>query len=458
MTAETFYQSLRRGLGSAIIELKENPDNSRYRDVLLRCCLRDITYDWTMEGSKGDYLYEAILTFEDTDYFLGPIVDRFNSDCPKGLFRQLAQILFYYACDKNQLAKDALNAKYEYYAQKMGRLKKNAAVDEGMQWDEIAIHLQYIDGFKAFKKYAVDTGNVRLRYPENRKTYDDWYECRAENRFGKERIERYYNSEYEKSAAIKVLVDTIKSDNILREQQQERRKQIHVTVGDLIQAATAAAADKNPRYKMYKLLSSKIYIWKGSEQELLELAHAALNEENPTVKALLLNQFWRKPFPLDITPLIEYAKSENSLLAEVAIARLENINDHRLYELGVQLLRDKGVGSFALCLFKENYRKSDDDIIWAAVKRSKNIPHHVQQDIQDIYRRHRSARAFSTLLRVYRKGECSFCRWSIVEAMKHCGVLSDDILEECLYDFYDDTRTMANRIKKRRNRVSDKTQ
>ena len=208
---------------------------------------------------------------------------------------------------------------------------------------------------------------------------------------------------------------------------------------------------------MYKLLKNKRrFAPKASDNDLLELAHAALEEKNETVKALLLNQFWLKPFPLDIAPLIEYAQSDNMLLAEVAINRLKEFKDKRIHDLAVELLEVKGLHSFALALLIKNYKKADDDIILKLIKKSASIPHQIQQDIRDIYSHHRSANAFPALLRVYQKGDCSFCRFGIVKAMNHCGLLTDEILNECLYDSYDDTRKFAQRVKQRRERAEKK--
>ena len=61
MNEKAFSLALRRGLGGAIVELKNAEDKSAYREAVLRCCLRDITFDWQVEGSKGEYLYDAIL-------------------------------------------------------------------------------------------------------------------------------------------------------------------------------------------------------------------------------------------------------------------------------------------------------------------------------------------------------------------------------------------------------------
>jgi hypothetical protein len=66
--------------------------------------------------------------------------------------------------------------------------------------------------------------------------------------------------------------------------------------------------------------------------------------------------------------------------------------------------------------------------------------------VAGIYNRHRSANALPALLRVYKKGDCSFCRSKIVKAMNHCGVLPDEILKECLHDSYDETRQFAKRL------------
>ena len=97
MTIKTFSQALRRGLGGAIIELKNSEDKAAHRDVVLRYCLRDISYDWQSEGTKGYYLYLAIWALDDKDYFEPIIINKFLSRCSDRLFYQLAAILSCYA-------------------------------------------------------------------------------------------------------------------------------------------------------------------------------------------------------------------------------------------------------------------------------------------------------------------------------------------------------------------------
>ncbi|MCL2671500.1 MAG: hypothetical protein FWF10_05645 [Clostridiales bacterium] len=454
MTETTFSQSLRRGLGSAILELQKNQERARYRELVLRCCLRDISYDWQCEGTKGDYLYYAVWAIREPEYFLEPVIQKFHSRCNDKLFFQLARILYLYAGDGYAVARETLYTKYDYFAQKGEKLLQNFHVDEGMQWDELACTLWCFEGFAAFKRYANAVGEMCIKKPHRRTAYDLWYRHRAEDKFGKERIEKFYSSACGKSLAIAALVDSIEAEDSYYE--RERTEKIQPTVDMLLQAAKEAATDENPRLKMHSFLMECKYtiMNRASEQERIELAQAVLREEDKTVKALLLLQFWPNVFPIDIMPLLAYAQSEHELLAGAAMDTLREHKDKRLHELAMQLLENKGLESGALSLLYRNYRKSDDAVILRAMEKTKTISHDVQMDLRDIYTHHRSTAALPILLRAYQKGDCSFCRCGIVQAMQHCGVLTDDMLEECLYDSYDDTRKFARRVKRRRERAA----
>lgn len=452
MTERTFSQALRRGLGSAIVELKNAGNATAYRDVLLRCCLRDISYDWQSEGTKGYYLYDALLASGEPEYYERAIIEKFLSRCYDGLFYQLSAILYRFADDGSEDAKEALHSKYDYFASKKGRLRETPPVHEGSQWDEVVFHLLSLDGFSAFKRYAEDVGKILLHDSENRAMYDGWFEVRVKNIFGKKKVDAFFDRNYGRSAAVKALVDTLKirSDGVNLFQAEAKRRKI--TIDDLLQIARGLAAEERPRLKM----TGSIYRFakKASDSEMRDLAYAALHEEHETVRALLLKPFglkttWSRPFPLDISPLMEYAWSENTLLAESAIDCLEAFKDKRIHDLAVQLLERKGLGSFALALLIRNYRKTDDALIAGLIGKSGVIPHHVQQDIGEIYCRHRSADALPILLHTYRRGECAFCRHYIVRAMHRCGGVPMKILKECLYDCYDETRDFAKRLIKR---------
>ena len=456
MTEKTFSQSLRRGLGGAIVELKNAKDKSVYRDIVLRCCLRDISYDWQVEGTKGFYLYQAICALGEKDEFEKIIIDKYLSRCEDRLFRQLNEILSCYARDGSLSAKNTLRKKYDYFLAKNARLIKNH-IDEGLQWEEVATSLFAIDGFSAFKRYAMDMGTLLQKHPNKQNVlYYDWFITEAEDAFGKKRTSALIDKMYAESDAIKSLVDTIKADELSRKQYQENHKEEQITVEAIVRAAKELALSEISHYGPVMRLRHP-FLKNATDAEILDLAHIVLREEDETVKGLLLRIFlsnvaWNKPFPLGVDPLLEYAQSNNKILYENALGRLEEFKDKRIHNLAVKLLQAKGIKSFALGLLKKNYRKSDDPIIAKAITKASSIPQYVQSDIVDIYIRHRSENALPVLLHVYQRGDCSHCRYNIVKAMHHCKVLTDEMLAECLYDSYKDTREFAKRLMKKKQK------
>ena len=82
--------------------------------MLLRCCLRDISYDWQSEGSRGHYLYDALLASGEPEYYERAIIEKSLSRCSDGLFYQLSAILYRFADDGSEDAKEALHFCYLY--------------------------------------------------------------------------------------------------------------------------------------------------------------------------------------------------------------------------------------------------------------------------------------------------------------------------------------------------------
>ena len=456
MTEKTFTQSLRRGLGGAIIEIRDAKDKVAYRDPLLRCCLRDIAYDWQCEGTKGRYLYDAIQATGEPEYYEGPIIERFLSRCGFGLFCQLAGILRGFAEDDSEAAKDALWSKYEAFAAKRGRFATDPWMDEGSQWDELASHLAAIDGFSAFKRYAADVGRLLLQDPDNEDLVASWFWDDAEELFGKRRVAAFI--ERARSPYVRALADAVRAKN--RKDEDERQgapERERVALEGFVRAVREAAAAGQPP-ELRTVGPAYSFAKDASEDEWADLARIALAEEDETVRSWLLRPFGTpprlliRPFPLDIAPFMEWAWSGNERLSWAAVDCLAKFKDARVHDLALRLLEERGLGSRALALLLENYRRSDDAVIARLMKRASSVPHNAQMEIKHIYRRHRSRGAGPILLAAYRKGPCALCRYGIVRAMRHCGVLTDDILGECLYDSYPDTRAFAGRVLRGRAR------
>ena len=456
MTEKSFEYALRRGLGSAIIELKGNDNREQYRDAVLRCCLRDISYDTQVEGTKGYYLYTAIKTFDDPKMFLDKMAEKFDKRLYWRLSEQLCNTLRCFSDDGYKIADEALEKKYNELKNRLPLMKKYWYFDERELFESLMIW-KINGGFKFFKQCINDMSEMIEKRGNDDCLCHDMFFAIAKDKFGEKRVNDFVDEMYQKSDGIKVLIDTEKTYALSREQHQAKIGQEKITVDILINAAKEAAFAENPRWAIMRYRNR--FMKNASETEILELANAVLHEENETVKGLLLRLFWQSPvqmktsprhFPLEITSLLQYVQSDNEFLIEAAVHILEEVKDERIHNIAMLLLKAKGIESLALALLKKNYEKFDDGIICAAIKKTTKIQQHIQSDINDIYLNHRSANVLPALLKVYQKGECSHCRYNTIKAMKHCGVLPDEILEECLYDSYEDTRKYAKRLLSRR--------
>lgn len=450
MTIKTFSHALRRGLGSAIIELQTNPNREQYKNIVLRCCLNDIAYDTQTEGSRGYYLYTAIKTFDDSKIFLDKMIEKFGKRPYWRLSEQLFNTLNCFANDGSEAAREALENKYDELKKRLPMMRNyNHGIYEREQLESLMIR-KLDGGFKAFKQCVNDMGEMIVRRGNSDCLWHDWFLYNAKEKFGEKRVNDYIDEMSKKSDVVKALSDAIKAYKLLKEQHKFTESQEKVTVDMLVKVAKNSVSEEYPRGAIMRY--RHMFMKNASETEILKLANAVLQEKDDDVKGLLLRCFWRRPFPLDITPLLQYVQSDNELLEEAAISTLEETKDKRIHDIAIKLLKEKGIKSLTFGLLKKNYIKSDDEVIFTAIKKSGNIPQHIQADINDIYTHHRSASAFPILLRVYQKGECSHCRYDTVRAMRHCGVLPDAIIEECLYDSYDETRKMAQRIKSRKDK------
>ena len=440
--------AIRRGLGSAIVFLQNVDDKPGYRDIILSYCLRDIGYDVQSEGSKGSYLYFAICAIGDTDYFLGPIIDKFLSGrCRDRLDLQLIDLLVCFAKDGNLTAIQALHARYAQFAARR-RLSRGPINWVGPQWEYLAIALLDIDGFSGFKRYITDVGQYILRTPDGRDDPDyDWFIHVATDRFGERRVAAFLDPTNDRRRtvheqdAVSVLAHTMSEDDA-RQAHRHRRVNQPLTATDVREWALDSVAGGR-RYGSISHAFNK----GATEAEKLKLAEAIQDEPDETIRGWMLGAYYRKPFPLGPKPLLSYLDSSDERLRDAAVGVLRVCRDDAIHDTALRLLTTQGLDSGGLALLEANYRRSDEAVIADALRRfHRHLPHHIVMDLRDIYDYHRSVHALPILLRAYREGECGHCRWWIVKAMQRSRILPKDIVDECRFDSYTNTRNLAGQI------------
>lgn len=447
MTDKEFLHQLRRGIGSALIELRQNDNRVKYKEIVYRCCLKDIGYDTQIEGSKGYYLYTAISALGCKDEFLQTITEVYMKRLSHGLMQQLTDILLSYVWDGSSKAMTILRDKYNQLKEIL--IKQKAfpyCYCEREQFEELMIVAINIGKWKSFKQCIDDAGTIIQAHKDDKCSYYDWFFSCAETQFGKNKVWKYLFEASITSANVRSVVSEYQKTELTRKKHQADLPL--VTFELLIEEIQKYSLDQKP-YGIIRYCMK--FAREASKEDLINLAKFIEAEDNDIVKTQLLRTFRRVDYPLNKKFLIDLAQSDNYDLREAAVEALGRFKENQIHSLAVELL-ESGEAELGLTLLKENWKKSDDPLIRKLVIKSQRVTHSLQMDLRDIYSKHRSASCGEILIHAYRNGDCSFCRSGIVHAMGKNGVLTDKILLECQYDSYSDTRKYANRLIKLRTR------
>jgi len=454
MNERQFASALHRGLGSAIVFLQQADDASRYKEIVLSRCLRPVDYDAQSEGTRARYLWQAICLCRDKEYFEGPIIAKLMSCRQHWLTSQLAEMLVLFARGGSETSAAGLRAKYAQFAGR--RRLANGFNGDGDRWEAVAMELLDVDGFASFKRYITDVGQYLRRHPEDLggPSYD-WYLSVAKGRFGG-RATRFLDpsststrrSQEELDSVIALAKDVERWEGMRRAHRSTQNKQA-VTLSD-VEAKARELAARDLRHYGSIYATKRAFMAGASDADKLQLANMVIAENDETTQGWLLQAFAREPFPLGPSRLLGYLESDNETLRGAAINVLQVCRDGAVHAAAIRLLQTRGIESGGLTLLEVNYRRSDDQVIVDAVKRSRTMPHGAVMSLRNIYVHHHSARALPALLRAYNDGDCAYCRWGIVQAMVYCRVLPEKIINECQFDSYDDTRKLARRLIARR--------
>ena len=450
MTEKDFLRKLRRGLGSAIVELWENPDRTKYRDIVLKCCLKNIGYDVQSEGTKGYYLYTAICALGEKDEFENTLINTFQKRLEHNLFQQIADILCLYADDGSERARKALNEKYQSLYNRLLRQKAFPfRYCEREQFEYLMICQVDYGKWAAFKQCIHDAGTIiAVRHDDLCSEYD-WFIAHCENIFGKNKVAEYFERETKSSTEVRAFTDAISELASIREKNSRLRIEPEVTLESYIARAKELESDQYAYARMR--LAARRFSRQASPEDFLKLVSHISDEPSDEIKANMLHVFRDADFPGDIGLLVNYVPCDCERLRDIAIDALGRFRDKRVHDLAIKLITEGNLDA-GLPLLIENWHKADEKLIRKQVLQTKKVSHSMQQDLRNIYAKHHSNSCGNILAHVYEYGDCTYCRSGIVKVMNKNYVLTDYLLKECRYDSFDETRKLAERVLKSREK------
>jgi hypothetical protein len=441
LTKKQFKHSLFRGLGSAIIELKQCQDKSQYRDIVLFACLHDTTYDMQIEGDRGSYLFEVIKLFDDTDLFEDSIIEKYkNIRHGVWLFDQLTSLLFSFADEGSEKSRNALYEKYDFLLHKIEKMRKrqsNCVERDMFEW--LSVWLTSLNGFDEFKKIIFDFGRNISKGKMDFFSFD-WFYANAQGKFGKKRIEKYLQKNADKSTEVKAFYEAVQIfDNRINENLPIP------TLDEVIQNAYKIQDGITFRNRGKAMRFARI----ANDDDLKILADVALKEPNLNIKSELLWAFRKAKYKFSDEILQNLMQSENENIRDTAFYILGQVPSDRMHDLAISIINSEKELENGIELLCGNFKKEDENILFDAIKRvkvnNKNSWHGAFSAIETAFEKGSWKPQTAILEYVYQNTLCSWCRLRIVELMSQHKVLTKQILTECLFDSNSDIRVFAER-------------
>lgn len=466
LSKTSFKKSMVRGLGRCVIWLDQTPDKETYRDLVLWGCLHNLSYDTQCEGTRSYYMYLLQSKYQD-NFFEPKIIEeflKFTYDSWK--FEHLANLLYCFAVDGSQAAKDAFYKKLDLLLElvRKSKRKNSSLVNElRAQLEWLGIWMVMGIKMKGFQYFVFHIGELFLERKNTAQWFDFlWFYEQSEYYLQKKRVHSFFEKHSRNSQ--KCISQTSysygpKEINAFYEQikqsqkEAEKRKTSFKSAAHpiLLEELISSYHSENKFFNRFALIR---FGKNATLEELEKLANYIIKEPDKEKKANLLFVFRNRTFPLDETILIDYSKDENENLSEIAFELLGQISSELVYQYVHNLIVHKEKVIQALPAFCRNYKKEDEVLLMKTLKSilvtySGNW-HSVYSSILSIAERNKVI-PNTALFYMYEHILCSFCREYIVRELVKRNAFPNEYLEECLYDSREDIRRFAKRKLKQHN-------
>ena len=413
--AHTFDDCLARGFGRVIPFLRER-DARPFRESILYACGRDLAYDRQCEDTREVYHVDILEATGEIDFYVPRILDMLRSDDD-----ELSYYCLYHLAA--ELAKrgyvEARQAMYDQY--RVDFEHGDVVGDRGL------LELDGVQGL-LFILRAV------MKYPDRPKPemFSEYlFLDEAYDRDGVEHV-------------VAVLDEAGKEDQKLGEylrridvEWREWRRKLR-------------NRDDDGRVMTYEKLRSLIDNPDVSRKQvdwtrrgkvttgvaLRRIADELGTEADVEKQIKIVSLFRRCEFKGDLTPLFEFVISSNENLKHRARWDLQQVDDERIRQFALDLIRSRTDLLSGLDILHKSGRPEDFPLFAEilAEDHSDDDFHSIGIDIRWVIENNPTPDAAPILETLYERGRCSMCRYATVARMIDCEVLPDWIRNEGQFD------------------------
>lgn len=477
MTKKEFKRAMQCGLGRCIQELHNTYDFDKYREIILWGCTHNLSYDAQCEGTRAWYLYKMVQCYTDTTPFIEAVIACGERLLTKDnwLFMQCIEFLGFFAMDGNQTAYNALLSYYERLYQILLKKRKRTrygTLPERDNFEQLCIVIVNLYNTKeaCLKAYLKTAGDIGYLISCNSLIEIDsfiWFQSCFEDEFGKKNLYQILERHAKKSEKIREYFLRLPVEKENNQTSEMKYPQLAKDIYMQIVSGKVVGRDI-PIFVFSKFAK------RDEGQEIRKFSEYYEKEKNPDVRINLLHLLAnsRCAYVLDADCVISDSKSENEALKEYAFQALSYMKNEKVRKYALELIKDwkqytnirelyHHVGYFEdiVGMLANNYQKEDYELVTTLVK---HIPvtyygeldwHSIYYSVRDIFKNKEIKNPPKELLfYMYEHSLCSCCREFILLEMSRRKMLTEDILNECLYDSNEDIREFAKKKLKKKVR------
>lgn len=437
MEPTEFARIVRIGLGRANLVLRREALGP-YRDVVVAACLHDQAYDPQLEGIRRDYLLDLIRLSGDPAHCRRRVLDALPTTSPEDYYdlRQLFALARAFAQEGDVAAREAMYASFAAKA-----ADPSPRLDDLIVGGDDIVHLDGVDGFL----FVAEHLGARI-LADASLWADDYWLSLAEKQSGEETVRREVERARRENPAIDAYLTSMESTRHARGQGDNRRVDWVTLSYDELKPFIGQPGRKIPITALSRWGQG------ADERSLLRAADDLLHEDDPRRLLDYVRIFGDRAFPLDPQPLIRLAWSDDEKLSWAAGLALGNVRHPLVRQAALDFLTKPAKIDQAVGVLAPNYEPGDHVLVEQALASPQDTDeeidayHHVGYDVLDLVKANPRPELAASLLILYERGPCSYCRERCFDRLRALDRLPAWLVEECCHDANPDLREKAKSL------------
>lgn len=435
MTRKRLYELLKYGRGEALLFLKNCPDREKYADIVKKAVTGKTGYDPQCEGSGAGYYTELIRIMGNRTYYAEllkcRLEGRISRDSSREIFKiiEILQNLYYDGCG------DILPYLDSLYEKELHRLVRCRKTPPSNAFEYLCIVLSETDR-SYYVKTAERVGEFLYTHPESENFDLSLYYSYFERSKKAARVTPQYLKAF--CAAFDYAPQKkMHSSPQTTEERKKRVRELIFSGGGPVPFYLlrwyGENADLSEISEIYELLRQCLFREKDEERagDILKIAEyaAACTDQTLLHRAAQTGGDRIKYGCLAV--LIRHDKSGDYTHALLSAVKNDSIPEG--WESAFEAFTDSTKDFDGIIRILESLPK-------------KEYTDYVHSAVMSVTERNiRTPRAERLLYYLYDRNPCSLCRTYCLKTMSRCGVLSEKLLNICLYDVNEDTVRYARK-------------